>query len=144
MASLILVDTSALVALWSPSERHHAWARGHWDRMTPPLLTCEAVLTETVYLLSAYPRRLDALLNAWRRGLLKLDFSAQNHREPLLRLVERYADAPMSLADACLVRMSELHPNCLVWTLDSHFKVYRRHGRQAIPVLMPAGAATGM
>jgi predicted nucleic acid-binding protein len=138
VASLILVDTSALVALWSPSERHHAWARTHWDRLMPPLLTCEAVLTEAAYLLSAYPRRLEAMRKAWRRGLLKLDFSAQDQRDPLRRLIDRYSDAPMSLADACLVRMSELHADCLVWTLDSHFEAYRRHGRQTIPVLMPA------
>ena len=141
MASLILADTSALVALWSPQERHHPWAREQWDRMTPPLLTCEAVLAETAYLFSRYPHRLAALLETWRRGLLKLGFSAQSQRESLLKLIERYADAPMSLADACLVRMSELHPDCFVWTLDSHFKVYRRHGRQAIRVLMPAGPA---
>ena len=135
MASLILADTSAIVALWSPSERHHAWARAQWDRMIPPVLSCEAVLTEAAFLLSRYPRRLGSFFKAWQRGLLLIDFSVQKDRDPVLQLMDRYSDAPMSLADACLVRMSELHADCLVWTLDSHFKIYRRHGRQKIPLL---------
>jgi hypothetical protein len=44
----------------------------------------------------------------------------------------------MSLADACLVRMSELHDNARIFTLDSGFKLYRRHSRQAIPLIFPA------
>jgi hypothetical protein len=43
----------------------------------------------------------------------------------------------MDLADACLVRMSEMHADCVVWTPDSDFRVYRRHGRQTIPLLAP-------
>ena len=49
----------------------------------------------------------------------------------------RYANVPMSVADACLVRMSELVADCTVFTLDGDFRVYRRNKRQKIPVLMP-------
>jgi predicted nucleic acid-binding protein len=139
VASVILVDTSALVALWSPSQRHYAWARAQWERMRPPLLTCEAVLTETAYLLSRYPQRLASMFEVWRRGLLRLDFSAQHQREALRTLTQRYSDVPISFADACLVRMSELHADCRIWTLDSDFKIYRRNGRQTIPLLLPDG-----
>lgn len=51
--------------------------------------------------------------------------------------MRRYADVPMSLADACLVRMSELSDDASVLTLDSDFRIYRRLGRQAIPLLTP-------
>lgn len=109
--------------------------------MSPPLLTCEAVLTETAYLLSRYPRRLSSMLEVWRRGLVRVEFSAQHQREALFTLSERYANVPISFADACLVRMSELHTDCRIWTLDADFKIYRRNGRQMIPLLMPAAPA---
>ncbi len=51
--------------------------------------------------------------------------------------MQRYADQPMSFADACLVRMTELHPDSMLITLDGDFRVYRRHGRQAIPLATP-------
>ncbi len=50
----------------------------------------------------------------------------------------RYADTPMSLADACLVRLTESVPDCLLFTLDKDFEHYRRNGRQVIPLLRPA------
>jgi predicted nucleic acid-binding protein len=55
----------------------------------------------------------------------------------LANLLTKYANVPISLADACLVRMSELHENSVVFTFDRDFKLYRRHGRQVIPTLMP-------
>ena len=54
------------------------------------------------------------------------------------RLLRRYASLPMDLADACLVRLSELHADSVVFTIDSEFRdVYRRNGRQVIPTLLP-------
>ena len=57
--------------------------------------------------------------------------------EAFEELLRRYRNVPMSLADACLVRLSELYGDCAVLTLDSDFRIYRRHGRQVIPVLAP-------
>ncbi len=72
------------------------------------------------------------------RQLIVSDFSSQAHVNDITRLMRRYADTPMSFADACLVRMSELHSDCAVLTLDSDFLAYRRHGRQTIPSLIPS------
>jgi len=55
----------------------------------------------------------------------------------VFRLLRKYADRPMSLADACLVRMAELTDGCQVFTTDKHFRVYRRKGRHVIPLLAP-------
>jgi predicted nucleic acid-binding protein len=66
---------------------------------------------------------------------IRLDAEASR----IQRIFNRYADLPSSLADACLVRMAEMHENCRVFTLDSHFRIYRRRDRQVIPVLMPRG-----
>jgi predicted nucleic acid-binding protein len=54
-----------------------------------------------------------------------------------LRLMEKYADVPMSLADACLVRMSEAASDAVILTTDRDFRIYRRHGRQVVPCLTP-------
>ncbi|MGH8650250.1 MAG: hypothetical protein ACREUP_13260, partial [Burkholderiales bacterium] len=68
---------------------------------------------------------------------LRLAFDLCDQLEPVLKLMQKYADLPMSLADACLVRMSETLSDSLVLTTDADFRVYRRHGRQVVPCLMP-------
>lgn len=71
------------------------------------------------------------------RGFLVSAFSLENEAESVRRLIARYASVPMSFADACLVRMSELHEEAILLTFDTDFTVYRRHGRGEIPLLMP-------
>lgn len=78
-----------------------------------------------------------ALCGLVTKGLLKIAFSAQDEAGAVARLVSEYADLPMSFADACLVRMAELHDRSAVLTLDSDFVVYRKHGRKPIPLLGP-------
>jgi len=72
-----------------------------------------------------------------RRGVLTLSFDLGDQLEPVLGLLDKYSEVPMSLADACLVRMSETLPDPLVVTTDTDFKIYRRHGRQVVPCLIP-------
>lgn len=77
------------------------------------------------------------ILQAVREGIIQIAFDLETEAAALESLMQRYADTPMSLADACLVRLSELHGDCRIFTLDSHFKRYRRRGRQLIPLLSP-------
>ena len=132
-----LADAGPLVALFNPRDRFHTWARARFDEFTDPLVTCEAVLAESLFLSTNIPGASRRLLALWERDLLQLSFSAHGEKAALQRLLAKYADLPISLADACLIRMSEVHSDCRVWTLDQHFRVYRRHGRQVIPVVMP-------
>jgi uncharacterized protein len=133
----VFADTSALVALWSPGDRYHGWAKGCFAKFLPPLFTCEAVITESAWLLRHFPMRRSSLFAAWRREVLFTEFHAQAERESLVNLMRRYQDVPMSFADSCLVRMSELRSDCVVWTLDTDFKIYRRLGRRVVPLLTP-------
>jgi hypothetical protein len=100
----------------------------------PPWHTCEAVLTEAFYLLQPSVGPLISLL---RHTEIDVAFDFGRDREPILALMQKYADIPMSLADACLVRMTETHPDPMVLTTDAHFRIYRRHGRQVIPCMTP-------
>jgi predicted nucleic acid-binding protein len=77
------------------------------------------------------------LLELFDRRLVQIDFELSSHQPDVWRLLRKYADQPMSLADACLVRMAELNDHCQVFTTDKHFLVYRRKGRSVIPLLAP-------
>ncbi|HYY26392.1 MAG TPA: PIN domain-containing protein [Chthoniobacterales bacterium] len=137
MSRLIVADTGPLVALFNEDDMAHRWALARFQEFTEPLVTCEAVLTETLHLLRKVPPAHFSLLALWERELLRIEFSAAREKDAIRRLLRRFDSVPISFADACLVRMSELHQDCAVWTLDSDFRVYRRSGRQSIPLLMP-------
>ena len=103
----------------------------------PPLFSCESVITETCYLLRRLPATVQKLLGFLRDGHLSLAFDLEGQTDRVAKLMAKYSDLPMSLADACLVRMTELRSEGIVLTLDSDFRLYRRHGRQTIPTIMP-------
>ena len=133
----VLVDTGPLIALLDRQDRHHAWAQEQFRNIVPPLLTCEAVLTEACHLVPRAGRSREEPLKFLARGVLQVAFSLDENDEEVSSLIERYANVPMSLADACLVRMSELVADSVVLTLDRDFRVYRRRHRQKIPLLIP-------
>jgi predicted nucleic acid-binding protein len=130
-----IVDSGALVALLDPREEHHRWARETFSRQPKPWLTCEAVVSEAFYLLQVpHARTLEKLL---RQGYLRLGLNLADELVEVLDLRAKYANVPMSLADACLVRMSETQPDPVVLTTDADFRIYRRHSRQVVPCLLP-------
>jgi predicted nucleic acid-binding protein len=139
MSRVVLADAGPLVALFHQNDSAHQWALARFREFTEPLLTCEAVLTEAMHLLRKVPPAHANLLSLWQRDLLRIGFSAETEKDSIRRLLRRFADVPISFADACLIRMSEIHVSCAVWTLDSDFRVYRRNGRQAIPLMIPEG-----
>ena len=132
-----VVDTGPLVAFFDRSERHHAWVAERIEQLEPPLLVCEPVLTEVMYLLARYASAADALFGLLQNGALRIAFQIEDHAEALRRLLQKYGDTPMSLADACIVRMAEIHDRHDVLTLDSDFAVYRKHGRMPLPLIHP-------
>ena len=101
-----------------------------------PWRTCEAVLSETFHLLGV--RGAPGLSALLRRRALVAAFDLDNDVESVLKLLQKYADVPMSLADGCLVRMTETLPDALILTTDSDFRIYRRHSRQVVPCVMPS------
>lgn len=140
MTRRFIVDAGPLVALLSARDHHHAWAKAAFASVKPPALTCEAVLAEAWHLLGRSSNGQRALLDLVAGGTLAVEFSLMAELSPVRRLVARYRDRPMSLADACLVRLAELFDEAVVVTLDRDFSVYRKHGRQSIPILAPEAA----
>ena len=136
-ATRVLLDTGPLVAYLNRNDRHHQWAIKCWSALFDPLWTCEAVVSEAVFLLQSVGGSADPILRLIERRIIRLDFVLNDHRADVFRLLRKYADRPMSTADACLVRMAELSDAAQVFTTDKDFLVYRRKGRQVIPVLAP-------
>lgn len=135
--SAILADTGALVALLDRKEKYHAWAVEQTRTMRPPLFTCEAVLAELCFLVADVPKGIAAVQANLAGGAWVTDFSLQDEWSRVFGLMEAYSDQPMSLADGCLVRMSEKRPESKIFTLDRHFAFYRRNRRQVIPLIIP-------
>jgi predicted nucleic acid-binding protein len=136
-AANVLVDTGPLAAWLNARDAYHGWAKRQFDRLRPPLTTCEAVLSEVVFLLHRLGESGAAVPLLIERGVLQVAPVLNTEAPAIVALMRKYADTPMSLADACLVRLSELVPHAVVFTVDADFGLYRRRGRSAIPLLMP-------
>jgi uncharacterized protein len=135
MGRNVLVDAGFLVALLNSRDTHHEWAATQAPAYAPPWSTCEAALSEAFHLLGQRGTpSLNALL---RRRALLVSFSFAENVEPIVKLLEKYSDVPMSLADACLVRMTETLADPIVLTTDQDFRIYRRHSRQIVPCVTP-------
>jgi len=132
---IYLLDSGPLVSALAREEaKFGRWAKELLPRLPPPLYTCEPVLTEAAHFLgSAEP-----VLAAVATGLLVCPWDLCDHDARVRELVRKYADQPMDLTDACLVAMTEQWWDSKVVTVDTvDFKVYRRRGRHAIPLLTP-------
>ena len=136
MAANAIVDAGFLIALLHRRDRHHAWAADQARHHPSPWKTCEAALSEAFHLLGA--NGMAALATLLRRQMLSIAFDFSHDTEPVLALMEKYRQVPMSFADACLVRMTELLPEPILLTTDSDFRIYRRHSRRAVPCVLPS------
>ena len=130
-----LLDAGPLIAALVADDQHHDWARRTLPKIGGPFYSCPEALAEA----AALTGRPDLIVEMVQRGEILPTFRLVDHATEVLTLLRKYSDQKMDLADACLVRMSELHRDCVVVTVDSDFRVYRRHGREGIPLLAPAG-----
>jgi predicted nucleic acid-binding protein len=132
-----IVDTGPLVAFLDRGERYHTWTVEQVRNIDAPLLVCEPVLAEAMYLLSGQPKAQDALFGLLAAGALRIAFQVGEHVDALRALHRKYRDRPISLADASIVRMAEIFERHRIFTLDSDFTVYRRNGREPLDLMFP-------
>lgn len=138
MRTSVLLDTGPLVALIDRREEYHDWSIAQSARLEWPFFTCEPVITEALFLLRDWPKGSQSVMELLAKGDITIAFRLVEELKSVANFLTRYADQGVSLADACLVRMSEQHGQSVVFTLDRQFvRIYRRHGRQVIPTLMP-------
>ena len=141
MTARILLDTGPLVAFLNRSDEHHKWATSVWETLRPPLITCESVISEACFLLRGIFAGPPKVLDLVARGIVTIPFEVEDESAVLSRLMAKYASVPMSLADACLVRLLEKTPDSRLMTCDRDFLLYRKHGRQVIPTITPGSLA---
>lgn len=134
----LLLDTGPWVALHCRSDQHHAWAKARFASHPGPFLSCEAVLAETCFLLARAGFDPGKALALVERGVVRMAMSLNDEIAAVRALFERYDNLPASLADACLIRLAELHPLSRVLTLDGDFRIYRCHGHKPLDLIMPA------
>jgi predicted nucleic acid-binding protein len=137
MAKSVLIDTGPLVAALRRRDTYHEWARAHFQAATEPFATCEAVISESLFLLERARDGKEALCGLIERGVIVVRYSFDEQVAETIRLIRRYNDTPMSFADACLVRMAEKSDETVVFTTDTDFRTYRKNGRQVIPLIFP-------
>ena len=138
MRGPVILDTGPLVAYLHSRELHHGWAKEQWNHLAPPLLTCEAALAEAGFIHKRLGGKTEEIVEFVVTGAVQVPFRLEEEAAAVIGLLKRYRNVPMSLADACLVRMAEQHSDNVVFTLDSDFRIYRMHGRQVIPTIMPS------
>jgi predicted nucleic acid-binding protein len=137
MKEIIIIDSSALVAVINKRDDFHNWAVQTIANLAYPFLTCEPVITEACFLLQDVYNGEDAVMGLVSNDKLRLPFHVSEEASAVRELMRRYQSVPMSLADACLVRMAELYSGSNLLTIDSDFRIYRKNRNQEIKVIMP-------
>jgi uncharacterized protein len=127
-----IADAGLLIAFLDPADPYHLWAAKVFEAESPPFYTAEPVLAEAAAVLG----NPDPVLSMLESEDLVLNFALAKEFSTVRALVAKYRDQPMDLGDACCVRMSELIPDSVVYTIDKKdFSVYRKHGRQPVPCI---------
>ena len=136
MARELLLDTGAFVALADRSERRHADCVAVLDGWSGPIVTTEAVLTETLYLVGPRWQAQKLCLEFVLRGAFALIPQSQTSLKRVSVLMEKYHNVPMDYADATLVALGEELGTDLVFTLDRRgFSAYRLNQRKAFQLV---------
>lgn len=132
-----IADTGVIVGFLNPKDQWHQWTVEQWRTLPAPFMTCEAVITEACFLMRNSPNGKQDVLSLVEAGILQIDFSLSDEVSEIKKLIKKYDSVPMDFADACLVRMSELIADSVVFTVDSDFRVYRKDRRKEIPLIIP-------
>lgn len=136
MSTGVILDTGPLVAyLWS-SDRYHGWAAEHFTSLDLPFITCEPVITEACFVTARNGVSPTHVLETIARGVVRVGLQIDHELAAVRALMERYANVPMSLADACLVRLAEI-TGLPIFTLDSDFAIYRARRRRVLTLITP-------
>jgi predicted nucleic acid-binding protein len=139
----VIIDAGAIVAILNRADQHHAWASRTAQALVPPFLITESALTEACYLFQKTRLSLAPVVELITSGTLIIPFVLVDEIASIHKLIQKFHDMPkgqMSLADASLVRLAELYPDAAMFTLDTHFTIYRKNGRQRLKLITPEAA----
>lgn len=132
-----IADTGVIVAFLSRKDQWREWTHQQMRNLPIPFLTCEPVITEACYLMRKQTGGKQDVLKMIADGVLEISFSLEKEANAVRFLLDKYEDVPMDFADACVVRMSEMTENAVVFTVDGDFRIYRKNGKNEIPLIIP-------
>ncbi|MEX0780322.1 MAG: PIN domain-containing protein [Balneolales bacterium] len=135
----ILLDTGTLYAFLDRNDYWHSWAISQFSEFSPPFTSCEAVLTETLFLMHKTNIDTDVLFELLTRKLLHIQpiTHTANGQKAVRNIMNKYNDLPASFADSCLVLLAEKTHRSRVITLDKHFSIYRTTKGEVISTISP-------
>ena len=136
MRSGTLLDTGPIVAYLYSRDAYHDWALEAFSEVQPPAITCEAVLTEACFLIERNRWPAMRVLEYVLESEIRIGLQLEHEIEAIRGLMQRYANVPMSLADACLVRLAEI-TDLPICTLDHDFAIYRAGRRRSLTLITP-------
>jgi uncharacterized protein len=137
MTNTIIIDTGPLVAYLNYNDKYHGWAKKRFQEIVSPLLTCQAVISEACFLTRNIPNGRETILEMIERNLIQTELNLNLEAKSIKQLIHKYKNVPMSLADACLVRMAELHEGAKIFTLDKDFDIYRKNKNTMLDCITP-------
>lgn len=132
----VLLDTGVIVALLDRSENQHRACAEAVDGVDAPLVTCEAVIAESCYLLRNLPGASEAVIENVAAGIFQVPFQLSQEADSIRKILRRYRDRKIDFADACLIRLADAFQTADILTLDADFRVYR-WGRSKAFRIMP-------
>jgi predicted nucleic acid-binding protein len=133
----VLLDTGVIVALLDRSEQHHKSCVGALEAITGPLVTCEAVIAESCYLLRSLPGAPEAILENVVSGTFQIPFKLSRSASQIQRVFRKYQDREVDFADACLIHLATELKTGEILTLDHDFEVYRWSVNKPFHLLIP-------
>ena len=136
MRSGTLLDTGPIVAYLYSRDAYHDWAVEAFSEVQPPVITCEAVLTEACFLIERNRWPATRVLEYVLESEIRIGLQLEHEIGAIRGLMQRYANVPMSLADACLVRLAEI-TDLPICTLDHDFAIYRAGRRRSLTLITP-------
>jgi len=131
------LDTGPLVAYLTERDAYHDWAIDTFAGLDPPAITCEPVLTEAAFLVVRNGQPATLVLDYALESEMRIGLQLEREMQIISDLMRRYANVPMSLADACLVRLAEM-TDLPICTLDRDFAIYRTGRPRALNLIIPS------
>jgi len=120
-----LLDSGVIVGLLDRSEANHDRCVTPVEGLEGPLVTCEAVIAESCYLLRGLPGAVDAVLENVERGIFHIPFQLSPSAIVVRSVMRKYRDLPADFADAFLVQLADELNTGDILTLDRDFESYR-------------------
>ena len=131
----VLLDTGVIVALLDRSERLHEACAEAVRELEAPLITCEAVIAESCYLLRNLAGAGEAVIENVAAGIFQIPFQLSQEAAGVKQILRKYRDRQIDLADACLIRLADEFGTADILTLDQDFAVYRWGRNKAFRML---------